>query len=127
MSRRFCLTLDLKDDPALIAEYRKYHEKIWPEVTQSLKDCFPASGPLNSTPNPVVTSMAGFESSGLLFLLLGRFSRLRLSFSVGSSAIEPVITCMAGFCRVGDHLHGRFWLPLSGPSARPPHRDASCF
>jgi L-rhamnose mutarotase len=26
------------DDPALIAEYREYHEKIWPEITQSLKD-----------------------------------------------------------------------------------------
>ena len=38
MSRRFCLALDLKDDPSLIAEYRKYHEKIWPEITQSLKD-----------------------------------------------------------------------------------------
>lgn len=38
MSRRFCLTLDLKDDPKLIAEYEKYHEKIWPEITQSLKD-----------------------------------------------------------------------------------------
>jgi L-rhamnose mutarotase len=37
MSRRFCFALDLKNDPALIAEYRKYHEKIWPEITQSLK------------------------------------------------------------------------------------------
>jgi len=38
MTRRFCLTLDLKDDPALIAEYRKYHEKIWPEITESIKN-----------------------------------------------------------------------------------------
>ena len=38
MSRRFCFALDLKNDPALIAEYKKYHEKIWPEITQSLKD-----------------------------------------------------------------------------------------
>lgn len=38
MNRRFCLTLDLKDDPALIAEYRKYHEKIWPEITESIKN-----------------------------------------------------------------------------------------
>jgi L-rhamnose mutarotase len=38
MSRRFCFTLDLKDDPALITEYRKHHEKIWPVITQSLKD-----------------------------------------------------------------------------------------
>jgi L-rhamnose mutarotase len=38
MNRRFCLSLDLKDDPALIAEYRKYHEKIWPEITESIKN-----------------------------------------------------------------------------------------
>jgi L-rhamnose mutarotase len=38
MTRRFCLTLDLKDDPELIAEYRRYHESIWPEITKSIKD-----------------------------------------------------------------------------------------
>jgi L-rhamnose mutarotase len=38
MTRRFCFTLDLKNDPALIAEYRKYHEKIWPEITESIKN-----------------------------------------------------------------------------------------
>jgi|SRR5277367_4397003 len=37
MNRRYCLTLDLKDDPRLIAEYQRYHEKIWPEITASLK------------------------------------------------------------------------------------------
>lgn len=37
MNRRYCLTLDLKDDPKLIAEYKRYHEKIWPEITQSIK------------------------------------------------------------------------------------------
>jgi len=37
MNRRYCLTLDLKDDPKLIAEYKKYHEKIWPEITESIK------------------------------------------------------------------------------------------
>ncbi len=37
MTRRYCLTLDLKDDPALIAEYKRYHEKIWPEITESIK------------------------------------------------------------------------------------------
>jgi L-rhamnose mutarotase len=38
MSRRYCLTLDLKDDPALIAEYKRYHRRVWPEITQSIKD-----------------------------------------------------------------------------------------
>ena len=37
MTRRYCLTLDLKDDPKLVAEYKRYHEKIWPEITASLK------------------------------------------------------------------------------------------
>lgn len=36
---RLCLTLDLKDDPALVAEYRRHHEAgaVWPEVLDSLK------------------------------------------------------------------------------------------
>jgi L-rhamnose mutarotase len=38
MSRRYCLTLDLKDDPELIAEYKRFHERIWPEITGSIKD-----------------------------------------------------------------------------------------
>ena len=38
MTRRYCLTLDLRNDPALIAEYKKHHEKIWPEITRSIKD-----------------------------------------------------------------------------------------
>ena len=38
MSRRLCLTLDLKDDPKLIAEYKRYHERVWPEIIVSIKD-----------------------------------------------------------------------------------------
>jgi L-rhamnose mutarotase len=38
MHRRFCLTLDLKDDPELIAEYKRHHEHVWPEIIRSIKD-----------------------------------------------------------------------------------------
>jgi L-rhamnose mutarotase len=38
MTRRYCLTLDLKNDPNLIAEYKKYHESVWPEITESIKE-----------------------------------------------------------------------------------------
>lgn len=38
MNKRYCLTLDLDDDPALIAEYRRHHQKIWPEIRRSIKD-----------------------------------------------------------------------------------------
>ena len=38
MKRRYCLTLDLKNDPKLIAEYKRYHQKIWPEIAKSIQD-----------------------------------------------------------------------------------------
>jgi L-rhamnose mutarotase len=36
--KRYCLALDLQDDPKLIAEYKRYHQKIWPEITKSIKE-----------------------------------------------------------------------------------------
>jgi L-rhamnose mutarotase len=38
MTRRYCLALDLKSDPRLIAEYKKYHREVWPEIKQSIRD-----------------------------------------------------------------------------------------
>lgn len=35
-TQRYCQTLDLKDDPALIAEYEKRHLEIWPEIREGL-------------------------------------------------------------------------------------------
>jgi L-rhamnose mutarotase len=37
MTTRHCLTLDLKDDPSLIAEYRRHHQQVWPDVLDSLR------------------------------------------------------------------------------------------
>ena len=34
---RYCLTLDLKDDPTLIAEYEAWHQKVWPEIMESIR------------------------------------------------------------------------------------------
>ena len=38
MTRRHCFALDLKDDPELIAEYERHHERIWPEIDRSIRD-----------------------------------------------------------------------------------------
>lgn len=35
--RRYCLALDLKDDPALIAQYKDYHQKVWPEIVEQIE------------------------------------------------------------------------------------------
>lgn len=36
--KRYLLTLDLKDDPALIEAYKAWHQKVWPEVKASIKN-----------------------------------------------------------------------------------------
>lgn len=39
-TKRYCQTLDLRDNPALIAEYRRLHsrEGIWPEILRGIKE-----------------------------------------------------------------------------------------
>ena len=37
MTKRYCLALDLIDDPERIREYEKYHQQVWPEVLMSIK------------------------------------------------------------------------------------------
>ncbi|HEU0064109.1 MAG TPA: L-rhamnose mutarotase [Flavisolibacter sp.] len=36
--KRYCLTLDLKNDEQLIKQYEEYHKKVWPEIIASIKD-----------------------------------------------------------------------------------------
>jgi len=40
MSKRYCLTLDLKNDPELIRQYKHWHEdkNIWPEITRGIRE-----------------------------------------------------------------------------------------
>lgn len=36
--QRHCLALDLKPDPALIAEYEQYHQEVWPAILESIRE-----------------------------------------------------------------------------------------
>jgi L-rhamnose mutarotase len=36
--KKYCFTLDLVDDPQLIAGYKAYHQNIWPEIKKSITD-----------------------------------------------------------------------------------------
>jgi L-rhamnose mutarotase len=38
MTRRYCLALDLRDDPDLIAEYERHHREVWPEIARNIRD-----------------------------------------------------------------------------------------
>jgi L-rhamnose mutarotase len=34
--KRYCLALDLNDDPVLISEYEAYHRNVWPEILETI-------------------------------------------------------------------------------------------
>ena len=36
ITQKYCFALDLIEDSVLMSEYKKYHEKIWPEITESI-------------------------------------------------------------------------------------------
>ncbi len=55
--QRFCLALDLKDDPALITEYEQLHQEVWPENIAGIK----ASG---------ITDMQIFRIGNRMFMII---------------------------------------------------------
>ena len=36
--KRYCLMLDLKDDPERIAEYEAIHKNVWPGILESIRN-----------------------------------------------------------------------------------------
>jgi L-rhamnose mutarotase len=55
--KRYCLALDLKDEPRLIGEYEAYHRNVWPEILKSIQD----SG---------ITSMEIYRTGNRLFMIM---------------------------------------------------------
>ena len=55
--KSYCLTVDLKNDAALIAEYEAYHKAVWPEILQSIKK----SG---------ITNMEIYRLSNRMFMIM---------------------------------------------------------
>jgi L-rhamnose mutarotase len=36
--KQYAMTLDLKDDPEAIVQYRRHHAQVWPEVVDALRE-----------------------------------------------------------------------------------------
>ena len=36
--KKYCLTLNLKNDPELVRQYEEHHKAVWPEIISSIKD-----------------------------------------------------------------------------------------
>jgi L-rhamnose mutarotase len=54
---RYCLALDLKDDAAIIREYERWHENVWPEILSSIR-------------NSGIRSMEIYRAGNRLFMIM---------------------------------------------------------
>ena len=75
---RYALALDLKDDPALIAEYERYHESIWPEIAQSIRE----SG---------ITGMEIYRVGNRLFMLMETHETFSFDAKAAADAANPTV------------------------------------
>lgn len=75
---RFCLALDLVDDPTLIAEYERYHQKIWPEIEASIRD----SG---------ITDMQIYRVSNRLFMIMETNETFSFAAKAEADAQNPKV------------------------------------
>lgn len=57
MAKRYCLALDLKPDPALIAAYEEHHRAVWPEILESIR-------------NSGIQSMEIYRTGNRLFMIM---------------------------------------------------------
>jgi L-rhamnose mutarotase len=97
---RHCLTLDLKDDATAIAEYKRYHVKIWPEVRQSLLDAG-------------IVDMEIYLTGTRLFMIMD----VNETFSFAAKASADAANAKV---QEWEALMGQFQQPL--PQSRPGQR-----
>lgn len=74
--KKYCLALDLKEDPALINEYEAWHQMVWPEVKASIV-------------NSGIVDMEIFRTGNRLFMIMetdASFSFERKSIMDASNA-----------------------------------------
>ena len=76
LGRRYALALDLKDDPALIAEYERHHAQVWPEIEQSLRDAG-------------ITRLEIYRTGNRLFMVLEAGDEFSFDAKAAADAANP--------------------------------------
>ncbi len=75
---RYTFALDLKNDPALIAEYERYHEKIWPEIEASIRE----SG---------ITDMEIYRVENRLFMIMETDEMFSFEQKYKADSANPIV------------------------------------
>ena len=91
---RLCYALDLKNDPALIAEYEGWHQpgNVWPEITESIR----AAG---------IRDMEIFRAGDRLFMLMEVDEDFSPTAKAAADAVNPRV-------RAWETLMDQFQQPL---------------
>lgn len=76
--KRYCLALDLVNDPALIAEYEDYHENVWPEI----KDSITTAG---------ITDMEIYRFGNRLFMIMDTDATFSFNHKGAMDAVNPKV------------------------------------
>jgi L-rhamnose mutarotase len=76
--QQYCLALDLKDDPQLIAEYEAYHKAVWPEILESIRD----SG---------ITRLDIYRVQNRLFMILEANESFSFEAKAAADAANPIV------------------------------------
>jgi L-rhamnose mutarotase len=97
MEKRYCLALDLKNDPALIAEYEDWHRKVWPEILKSIKD----SG---------IRRMEIYRTGNRMFMIMETAPDFSFETKGAADAANPVV-------QEWEELMWKFQQPL--PCSKP--------
>ena len=97
--KTYCFALDLDDDPALIAEYKRYHQMshIWPSVLQSVL-------------GHGVVSEEIYQAGNRLFMILHTTDDFSLEAKQAADSANPKM-------QKWEELMWRFQKPL--PFAKP--------
>ena len=90
--KRYCLTVDLKDDAELIAEYEYYHREVWSEIKKSILD----SG---------ITNMEIYRFDNHLFMIMETDDSFTFERKAAMDAANPKV-------QEWDQLMWKFQQPL---------------
>lgn len=76
--KRYCLALDLKNNPSLISEYEAHHRNVWPEIIRGLRE----SG---------IQSMEIFRTGNRLFMIMETTDQFSLDQKVDADMTSPKV------------------------------------
>lgn len=103
--QRYCLTLDLKDDPELIGEYERHHAAVWPGVRQSILDAG-------------ITGMEIYRFDTRLFMIMETGEGFSFEKKAAMDAANPLVqqweTLMWNYQQpVKNALRGQKWILMN--------------